>query len=361
MTFKKEQNVIQNPTHGFVYIIECLSVGRCKIGMTNRGINRPLGIITELPFPATIVYFMKTDYPRDLEGFLHKKLKSYRVYREWFNISSEDVLNFINANGLDETEKLSKNHEFMNFKRYCICGKLTPVGVGGHREHCSNACKQKKVRNKKNGIEVSGKDVFDSMNTSELIEIPKVIKNTEEPSNLLRYCICGKLVSENGTSRRRYCSKACKQKDYRNRSKGVGISGKDTPFSVNTEKLAKVSRLIENQEPISLMYYCDCGKLIPRNKGSLQKYCSSTCSRRAHRNRKKIKVSDKDVIDSKGNDKLSKSSASIISVNFCVRDGCTKPIPGKSSSRRKYCSDACRQKDYRNREESNKTNGQKRV
>ena len=77
---------------GFVYLIR--SGGFSKIGMTNSAGRREYELAIQLPENATKVHVIRTDDPRGIEAYRHKRFSAKRYNGEWFELNAADVRSF---------------------------------------------------------------------------------------------------------------------------------------------------------------------------------------------------------------------------------------------------------------------------
>ena len=65
-----------------------------KIGKTNDTVRRGKEIRIQLPERTDLVYSIKTDDPSEIEAYWHKRFEAKRAQREWFNLTSSDIITF---------------------------------------------------------------------------------------------------------------------------------------------------------------------------------------------------------------------------------------------------------------------------
>jgi hypothetical protein len=101
---------------GYVYLICDPSNDSFKIGVT-RDINNDrlkklqTGNSTELH----IVSIYKCNYPFRLETMLHKRFINKRILNEWFELSNDEVINFINiCKEMDNVIHIMLENPFFN-------------------------------------------------------------------------------------------------------------------------------------------------------------------------------------------------------------------------------------------------------
>lgn len=101
---------------GYVYLICDPSNDTFKIGVTrdinsNRLKKLQTGNSTELH----IVSFYKCDYPFRLETMLHKRFINKCILNEWFELSNNEVINFINiCKEMDNVIHIMLENPFFN-------------------------------------------------------------------------------------------------------------------------------------------------------------------------------------------------------------------------------------------------------
>lgn len=85
---------------GFVYLFQAKGTNRYKIGRSKNFVTRLQTIQGQSPFELELVdYFYSLDCTFD-ESYIHKQKKQYRVFGEWFELSSKDStleLNFMKS------------------------------------------------------------------------------------------------------------------------------------------------------------------------------------------------------------------------------------------------------------------------
>ena len=102
---------------GFVYLIESIDAGTCKIGITKNDPNKRLKqLSTGNDSPLILVSTFKTDNYRKLESWLHRKYSDKRLNGEWFMLSEEDINSFTaTCHSINETITiLLKENDFFN-------------------------------------------------------------------------------------------------------------------------------------------------------------------------------------------------------------------------------------------------------
>ncbi len=99
---------------GYVYLIYDESNDVYKIGVTRSNNNRRIkrlqtGNSTQL----RLIHIYQCEYPFRLEKMLHTKYKCNKVLNEWFELSGDDVINFVHTcNSLNNTIHLMKSNPF---------------------------------------------------------------------------------------------------------------------------------------------------------------------------------------------------------------------------------------------------------
>lgn len=75
---------------GGVYMIR---VGEfTKIGYSTCLFNRMISLQSGCPYELELIFFLKSDFPADMERCLHELLKEKRHHNEWFLLTNDDVL-----------------------------------------------------------------------------------------------------------------------------------------------------------------------------------------------------------------------------------------------------------------------------
>ena len=101
---------------GLVYLIEDVNNNTFKIGVTKQKIETRLkklqtGNSTELHIVSTY----KCDYPFRLETMLHKRFINKQILNEWFELSTDEVINFINiCKEMDNVIHIMLENPFFN-------------------------------------------------------------------------------------------------------------------------------------------------------------------------------------------------------------------------------------------------------
>ena len=79
-------------TENSVYVLVAKGTLRYKIGWGKRLRRRIEVIRNASPFPIEEVFQIKCDDPQKMEKAIHKKFDFKRCYREWFELSDDDLL-----------------------------------------------------------------------------------------------------------------------------------------------------------------------------------------------------------------------------------------------------------------------------
>jgi len=79
-----------------LYVIHTNNSNLFKIGITKNINQRIKQFETGNPFEFTLYDFFETDYCRELESLLHKKLEKKRYRKEWFILSTEELTEVCN-------------------------------------------------------------------------------------------------------------------------------------------------------------------------------------------------------------------------------------------------------------------------
>lgn len=77
-----------------VYIIK--SGDYYKIGYTKDFARRYDSFQNANPIDPELVFFLCSDFPKEMEGQLHKLVEGKRFKREWFKLDIEDILLLVN-------------------------------------------------------------------------------------------------------------------------------------------------------------------------------------------------------------------------------------------------------------------------
>lgn len=80
-----------------VYIIK--SAGLHKIGCTSNVRNRMVSFLQSIPTSVELAVFLPTRSFRAVEWTLHQQYRDKRVRGEWFNLTSEDLVNILDKIG----------------------------------------------------------------------------------------------------------------------------------------------------------------------------------------------------------------------------------------------------------------------
>jgi len=65
-----------------------------KIGKTNDTVRRGQELKVQLPERVHLIHSIKTDDPRGIETYWHKRFESKRMQGEWFDLSADDIKAF---------------------------------------------------------------------------------------------------------------------------------------------------------------------------------------------------------------------------------------------------------------------------
>lgn len=80
---------------GYIYLICDPVADTYKIGRTNNDVQKRLKQLqTGCSSELFVKDFFETEYPVQLEGFLHRKYANKRQLNEWFKLDSFDIENF---------------------------------------------------------------------------------------------------------------------------------------------------------------------------------------------------------------------------------------------------------------------------
>lgn len=186
---------------GSVYFIRMGKTDVYKIGYSTSNPRKRIDLL-QLGNPHKLKYFgiINTLFALQLEGVLHEQFASKRLRGEWFEIPEDEAKEAIIGNGgvvLSPTDSpfWTEPTERKVYKNTCtVCGRVRK----GNRKRrtCSNKCRQKASRKRRN--------------TSVVIEPFK-------PASMLD---CKRPECENRCSGKQvYCSAACRQAVYRARSR----------------------------------------------------------------------------------------------------------------------------------------------
>lgn len=98
---------------GFVYLL--CDGERFKIGMTKKDIYKRIAELqTGNPNEIYITSYHETNYPYRIEQMMHIKYKTSQIKNEWFDLTSEQVINFRkNCNKCEETLEVLKDNPFI--------------------------------------------------------------------------------------------------------------------------------------------------------------------------------------------------------------------------------------------------------
>lgn len=98
---------------GFVYLL--CDGERFKIGMTKKDIYKRIAELqTGNPNEIYITSYHETNYPYRIEQMMHIKYKTSQIKNEWFDLTSEQVVNFRkNCNKCEETLEVLKENPYI--------------------------------------------------------------------------------------------------------------------------------------------------------------------------------------------------------------------------------------------------------
>lgn len=100
---------------GFVYLLgDSGKENMYKIGVTRGKIEKRIKQLqTGNSNEIYLVNFFETKYPFYMERILHSKFHIKQTKNEWFNLTNEDVDDFINScNLIEENTKVLENNPF---------------------------------------------------------------------------------------------------------------------------------------------------------------------------------------------------------------------------------------------------------
>lgn len=92
----------------FIYLIKCEDSDNYKIGFSSNPEKRLKELQVGHPFKLNIISTYDSIYYNEIENSLHNKYGYTKKTGEWFTLSLEDEMNFI-----DECEKIHKNIDFI--------------------------------------------------------------------------------------------------------------------------------------------------------------------------------------------------------------------------------------------------------
>ncbi|MCB0095464.1 MAG: hypothetical protein KDE46_07060 [Caldilineaceae bacterium] len=113
---------------------------------------------------------------------------------------------------------------------------------------------------------------------------------------------------------------------------------------------------MSNQKTLSIVTICpECGAEFA---GRCKKYCSPACKTAAYRKRHGKKTHDRQAArEYSANPKVTIDNTEPHKAPMCACPGCENPtVEGKRTRWMMYCSVACRQKHYRMKDQSSKSN-----
>lgn len=86
---------------GYVYVLEAIGFGFCKIGRTSNLLQRTSAITIKMPFETRLHSHADTNDPVSHESKLHSIFRHKRVNGEWFSVSANDVDSAMESIGLN--------------------------------------------------------------------------------------------------------------------------------------------------------------------------------------------------------------------------------------------------------------------
>jgi hypothetical protein len=92
----------------YIYLIQSLEDGYYKIGISKNPNKRIKQLQTGNSSPLKLINYYKTDFAEKIEGNLHRKYKNLHKEGEWFDLSIEQEVSFI-----DECKKIEENIKFL--------------------------------------------------------------------------------------------------------------------------------------------------------------------------------------------------------------------------------------------------------
>ena len=97
---------------GFVYLL--CDGERFKIGMTKGTIEKRIAELqTGNPNEIYVMSYHKTKHPHKVEKMMHTRYQMSKVKNEWFDLNTQQVLNFKNeCNKCEELIKILKDNPF---------------------------------------------------------------------------------------------------------------------------------------------------------------------------------------------------------------------------------------------------------
>lgn len=95
----------------YVYLIQDTVSGLVKIGMATNPVLRLSGLQTGTANPLRLLHLIEACEARRLEAQLHEQYAAFRVSREWFKLSSEQVLAITQVEPSPCIDKGAVSHE----------------------------------------------------------------------------------------------------------------------------------------------------------------------------------------------------------------------------------------------------------
>lgn len=92
----------------FVYLIQSLESSKYKIGVSNKPLKRLKQIQTGNAEEIRLVTQYETSNYGQIEKYFHRKYEYLNTIGEWFNLTLEDELSFI-----DECERVDRNITYL--------------------------------------------------------------------------------------------------------------------------------------------------------------------------------------------------------------------------------------------------------
>ncbi|MBX3057461.1 MAG: GIY-YIG nuclease family protein [Anaerolineae bacterium] len=194
-----------------VYLLMCDAVGRVKIGYTRNMANRWHRLGDDSPFPIRLIAMIHTPYFRELEARIHQDLAHRRVHGEWFDLTEVEALAYLEENGIHDGADLSKFAVI-----HCNqCGE--PMTGARGKLYCSDSCRQKNYRSRKQGLLPSG--------------IAPPVSSTTAKRNVTAIATCQQCGREMVVKRpsKRFCGAACRRAAWlvRNPEKAAALAISD--------------------------------------------------------------------------------------------------------------------------------------
>ena len=79
-------------TSGFIYVLRCAD--KYKVGYS-KDVNRRIQQLDTRPFKLKLVYQQYSDCAYDIEQEIHRRLKSYSIENEWYDIEEKTLFRII--------------------------------------------------------------------------------------------------------------------------------------------------------------------------------------------------------------------------------------------------------------------------